>query len=236
LTRAKIFIWIDQGKDFYAAQAWNDAPGGRPIWIAWMNNWQYANEIPTSPWRGAMTVPRSVSLKRTKTGLRMVQTPIAALSGIRGQHRAVAARPIRPGETPLGSAGVEGVALEIDAEFEPGSAEEFGMKVRKGEGEETVIGVPLRGGMVYVDRSRSGTVGFSRHFPGRHAAPLASDDRRRVRLHLLVDLTSVEVFADGGRVVLTEQLFPNPTSRGVSLFATGGEAQLCSLDAWELRP
>ena len=51
-------LWIDHGKDFYASQAWNDAPGdGRPVWIAWMNNWQYANEIPTSPWRGAMTVP-----------------------------------------------------------------------------------------------------------------------------------------------------------------------------------
>ena len=56
-------VWIDFGKDFYAAQAWNDAPGdGRPVWIAWMNNWQYANEIPTAPWRGAMTIPRTVSL------------------------------------------------------------------------------------------------------------------------------------------------------------------------------
>ena len=46
-------LWIDFGKDFYASQSWNDAPAGRPVWLAWMNNWQYANDIPTSPWRGA---------------------------------------------------------------------------------------------------------------------------------------------------------------------------------------
>ena len=53
---------------------------------------------------------------------------------------------------------------------------------------------------------------------------------------MLVDATSVEVFADGGRVVLTDQIFPEPDSRGVSLFATGGTARLRSLEAWELRP
>ena len=68
--------WIDFGKDFYASQTWNDAPGdGRPVWIAWMNNWQYANDIPTSPWRGAMTIPRTVALRKTADGLRIVQSP-----------------------------------------------------------------------------------------------------------------------------------------------------------------
>ena len=86
---------------------------------------------------------------------------------------------------------------------------------------------------------RSGAVGFSPHFPGRHSARLATGGGEAdwsIRLHLLVDATSVEVFADGGRVVLTDQVFPNPSSRGVSLFATGGSARLRSLDAWALRP
>jgi len=231
-------LWLDHGKDFYASQTWNEAPGdGRPVWIAWMNNWQYANDIPTSPWRGAMTVPRSVSLRKTPEGLCLVQSPVAALQSLRGRYHKVEGRPIPTGEIQLSDEGIQGLALEIIAEFEPGDADEFGLKVRRGDREETVIGFNRRVGTVSVDRARSGAVGFSPHFPGRHSAPLAIGDASRpVRLHLLVDATSVEVFADGGRVVLTDQVFPSPASRGVSLFATGGTARLRSLDAWELRP
>jgi levanase len=53
---------------------------------------------------------------------------------------------------------------------------------------------------------------------------------------VLVDATSVEVFADNGTVVLADQIFPNPESGGVSLYSTGGTARLRSLAAWELRP
>ncbi len=136
----------------------------------------------------------------------------------------------------LDSEGIEGIALELIAEFAPGDSDTCGVKVRLGGDEETVIGIARGDGTVYVDRTRSGAVGFSPHFPGRHSARLAVRDGAPVRLHILVDATSVEVFAEGGRVVLTDQIFPSPASRGVSLFATGAPARLRSLDAWELRP
>ena len=226
--------WLDYGKDFYAAQAWNDAPGDRPVWIAWMNNWQYGNDIPTSPWRGAMTIPRRVALRNTPDGLRIVQSPVEGVKGLRRDGHRIDPRPIAAGDTPL---GIEGTALEIVAEFEPGDAEAFGLKVRKGRYEETVIGFDRRASEVFVDRSHSGQTKFSPHFAGRHAAKLAvGSGGRPVRLHLLVDATSVEVFADGGRAVLTDQIFPGRDSRGVSLFAAGGTARLRSLEAWDLRP
>ena len=73
-------------------------------------------------------------------------------------------------------------------------------------------------------------------FPGRHSATAIGDQAQPIRLHVLVDATSVEVFADDGQVALTDQIFPDPASRGVSLFATGGAARLRSLDVWDLRP
>jgi fructan beta-fructosidase len=230
-------LWIDSGKDFYATQAWNGArDDGRPVWIAWMNNWRYANDIPTSPWRGAMTIPRTVALRRTADGLRLVQSPVKGVQTLRGQHRRIEARPIPSGEVRLAQEGIEGSALEIIAELEAGDAEVFGLKVRQGDGEETIIGIDRPAGEVFVDRSRSGAVRFSPHFPGRHGARRATGDRSRpVRIHLLVDATSVEVFADEGAVVLTDQIFPKSESRGVSLFSRGGTARLRSLDAWELR-
>lgn len=231
-------LWIDFGKDFYASQTWNDAPGGgRPVWLAWMNNWQYANEIPTAPWRGAMTIARSVSLRKTDDGFRIVQSPVESLKAIRKDHRKVEARSIPVGETKLEKEGIAGTSLEIIAEFDLGDADEFGLKVRCGDGEETVIGFDRRAGTVFVDRTRSGVVKFSPHFAGRHSAKLAlGDGNKPVQIRVIVDATSVEVFADGGRAVLTDQIFPKPDSRGFSLFANGGEAKLRSLEAWELRP
>ena len=230
-------LWLDYGKDFYASQAWNDAPEGKAVWIAWMNNWQYANEIPTSPWRGAMTIARSVTLGKTSGGLRIMQSPAQGLQQLRRQHRQLGGRSIPVGEISLGDEGIEGSSLEIIAEFERGDAEEFGLKVRCGGGEETVIGVSSRTKVVFIDRTRSGAVDFSTHFAGRHSAPRSLDGiHERVKLHVIVDATSVEVFADGGRAVLTDQVFPRPSSRGVRLFATGGAARLVSLEAWELRP
>jgi fructan beta-fructosidase len=231
-------LWIDHGKDFYASQVWNDAPGGgRPIWIAWMNNWQYANEIPTSPWRGAMTAPRRVALRDTPDGLRLVQSPAESLAGLRGRGARLGPREIASREARLSEPGLAGTALEIIADFEPGEAESFGLKVRQGAGEETVIGFDRKAGEVFVDRTRSGETGFSPRFARRHSAKLAIGEADHpARLHVLVDATSVEVFADGGRVVLTDQIFPKPDSRGVSLFATGGPARLRSFEAWELRP
>ena len=140
-------MWIDFGKDFYASQTWNDAPGGRPVWLAWMNNWQYANEIPTSPWRGAMALPRTVALRKTEDGLRIVQAPVETLKAIR-KGIIGRSRPDRfpSGETKLGKEGIAGTSLEIIAEFDRGNADEFGLKVRCGDGEETVIGFDRRAG------------------------------------------------------------------------------------------
>ena len=55
----QIANWSDHGADFYAAVSWNGVPDGKRLWIGWMNNWNYAGSIPTSPWRGAQTFVRA---------------------------------------------------------------------------------------------------------------------------------------------------------------------------------
>ena len=75
--------WLDYGKDYYAAISFNDAPGGKRLMIGWMNNWQYANQVPTSPWRSAMSVPREVTLQTVDGKPRLVQTPVEAVAALR---------------------------------------------------------------------------------------------------------------------------------------------------------
>jgi fructan beta-fructosidase len=87
---------------------------------------------------------------------------------------------------------------------------------------------------VYVDRRSSGDVSFNPTFPSVQTAPLHLHNRW-LRLRILIDGSSVEVFANHGEVVLTDQIFPDATSTGVSLFAQGGSATLAHLKAWDLQ-
>lgn len=225
--------WADFGGDFYAAQAWHAVPGGRTLWLAWMNNWDYARDTPATDYRGMMTAPRELALARDADGVRLVQQPARELAAIRGSSHTLHDLTIAAGTTPLPE--VNGRALEIVATFRADSATatRFGLRVRVGRDEATVVGYNRERAALYVDRSRSGM-----DLPG-FAAPqvvaLAPRDGR-ITLHLLVDTASLELFADDGRVTLTNQIFPRADSVGVELFAEGGEVELETLDAWALAP
>lgn len=227
--------WVDYGRDFYAAISFSDLPAedGRRIWIGWMNNWQYGQDLPTSPWRGAQSLPRELGLKTSDGRVRLVQQPVAELTRLRGEHRRLTDR-IVEGRMALGQRGMAGRALEIIAEFEAGTAAEFGLKVRAGSGEETAVGYDVQRGEVFVDRTRSGKTDFHPLFAGRHGGPLALR-QGRTRLRLVVDWSSVEVFAGEGETVITDLIFPSAASDGLELYAKGGAARLVSLDVWKLR-
>src|ERR1700676_2259180 len=73
---------MEYGKDAYAMLAYNNLPTQDVIAITWVGNWQYAQEVPTSPWRSAMSVPRLLTLRKSAEGLTLVQRPIS-LAAIR---------------------------------------------------------------------------------------------------------------------------------------------------------
>ena len=127
-----------------------------------------------------------------------------------------------------------GPTLDLDATFGPGTASQFGLNVHTGGGQLTQIGYDTTTHQIYIDRTNSGNVSFDPSFPGVHSAPLALN-HGTLKLHILVDASSVEVFADQGEVVLTDQIFPDTSSTGVSAFADGGSASIDRLDAWHLR-
>lgn len=224
--------WVDYGADFYAANSWNDAPGGRRVGIAWMNNWNYAGQIPTAPWKGAETFPRALSLRTIDGKVQLVQQPVSGLAELRTGPAFTAENLSVSGTTrPL---NLHGETLELTAKLSAGTADSFGLDVRTGTGRQyTRIGYDTRTGRLYLDRTHSGDTGFSPDFPDVRSAPLALD-HGTVTLHVLVDASSVEVFAGQGQVTLTDQIFPDATSTGVSVFAAGGTATLDNLRAWRL--
>lgn len=225
---------LDFGPDFYAAQSFSDVPDGRRIWIAWRDSWQYALGTPTDPWRGSMTIPRELSLVDDGAGPILVQRPVRELRALRGACpiASLASVDVPPGSSDA-LAGVAGDALEISVVVEPAGAQRAGLAVRQGEGEETRIGYDHVHDVVYVDRSSSGDVLFAPGFGARYQAPLALRDGG-MALTVFVDRSSVEVFADDGRAVLSVNIFPSPSSVGLAPFAEGGPARLRQLEVHRL--
>ncbi|MCW5848088.1 MAG: glycoside hydrolase family 32 protein [Anaerolineae bacterium] len=229
-------LWADLGSDFYAPQSWSDTPDGRRIWLAWMNNWTYAQHIPTSTWRGSFSVPREVSLLTTPEGIRLVQQPIEELGQLRGEHWEWRDEVVGPESDLLDE--VRGETVEIVAEFEIEDLEDsdrFGFRVRTGPGEYTTIGYGTKARTLYVDRAQSGDVAFHPAFAAIHTAGMEPVDGI-VKLHILVDRSSVEVFGNDGLVVFTERIFPSSDSLGLELFLDGEQVNLNALDIWQLEP
>jgi fructan beta-fructosidase len=227
-------LWADFGTDYYAAQSWSDEPAGRRIMIGWQNNWRYASAIPTSTWRSAFSLPRELSLATTPPGIRLIQQPIPEVQQLRGQHWNWQNTTLPTNSDWLKD--VKGETLEIIAEFQmPADAnvDRFGICVRVGNGESTTIGYAPKHRTLFVDRSRSGRVDFSPNFRGVTLASLEPIDDV-VRLHIFVDRSSVEVFGNDGRVVMTDQIFPALDSQGLEVFVENGQVLLRSLDIYSL--
>jgi fructan beta-fructosidase len=227
------FIRIDYGKDFYAAQSWSDTPDGRRIWIAWMNNWDYARVIPTEPWRGQFTVPRELHLIDGDNGLNLVQRPIRELQGLRSSLYRLDDLDMTELNSKLSTLEM-GMSQEIKVEFALGSAQEFGIVLRTGAVEQTAIGYDVQAQKMFVDRRRSGDNSFSTLFGGIHHAPLSSDPDT-ISFHIFIDSYSIEVFGNEGQAVISDLLFPHRQKMQLEFYASGGAAQVTTFEIWELR-
>jgi len=229
-------IWGDYGTDYYAAISWNNLPeeDGRRVMLGWMSNWMYANDIPTDPWRSAMSLPRSIHLETIDDRIKVVQRPVEELQSLRGDIVELEPMPVTEGSHSLEADGISGKAYELLVEFEPGNSSTIGMKLREGENEETLVGYDAEQGTVFVDRSNSGESDFHEDFATRNDAPVRLIDGK-VKLHIFVDWSSVEVFVNDGEAVLTNRIFPDPESREISLYSSGGDGNIAAFSFWTLR-
>lgn len=230
-------LWTDQGSDFYAALSWANLPAVHktPVWIGWMSNHKYVARTPTSPWRGAMSVPRELFIRETRGGSRLGQRPIPALTSRRGVARTWRDFALEASAVELQLWPFDGRSIEIEWIIESSNAQHYGLAVRCGADEETVIGVDAVRGVIYLNRSHSGFSPEAERWSGRREAPIDLSVGA-LTLRVLVDRCSVEVFTADGAVALTELVFPSDASRGVKIFAGEGGVQRSRITVWPLKP
>jgi len=233
--------WVDYGRDFYAPITWSNLPkeDKRCIWIGWLNNWE-TSMIPTNPWRGCMSIPRSLSLRKISFNENeppnyvLIQKPIQELKRLRISTQTPDAANIRwPPKTVFKTNKPKESLIEIEADMVVGSARSVGFRIRSDENEYIEIGYDRFYAGVYVDRSHSGNVQFHPNFPGRHHAPARLIDGR-IRLHAFIDRSTIEVFVNDGEAVISDRYFPSSQSKSVEAFAGDETAAIENLTIHQL--
>ncbi|MFL0252042.1 GH32 C-terminal domain-containing protein [Clostridium neuense] len=239
--------WVDYGPDFYAGVTWNDTtpqtnattakygkyvPDGRRILLGWMSNWAYADQTPTTTWRSADSIPREEKLVATNDGYKITQQPIKELSRIqKTATKALTNTTISKGNTvSLGSEST----YEITSTFNIKSttSSEFGINVKVGGDQYTTVGYDKATSALFLNRYNSSSFDFLDYMPNKQEAPLKPDAKGNIKLQILVDKDSVEVFGgngDNASVTITDQIFSDNSSNGIKLYSTGGSTKLNSL-------
>lgn len=234
--------WVDYGRDFYAPISFENFPNtdNRRVWLGWFNNWQTCL-IPTQPWRGSMSVPRELSLRKLSFNSEepatyvLVQKPIREFSKLYGESTPLDTRQLgwppkkitQPGEIPE-------MQFELTAEFKPGRARSLGLRIHTGEDEYTEIGYDSQFLGAYVDRTKSGNVSFHPAFSGRHNAPARLIDGK-VSVRVLVDRSSVEVFVNDGEAVISDQIFPTNQKPWIEAFVGDKSAEISQARVIEIK-
>ena len=225
--------WMDWGKDHYAAVTWSDAPDNRRIAIAWMSNWQYANDVPTSQYRSPNFVPRDLSLFTVDGETYLQSAPSPELLKLRdiSKKRSFKVNGTRTIKDMI--AGNEG-AYEIELTIENQYADVIGFRLYNDKGEEVDMQYDMKEKKFSMDRRKSGDVGFNENFPMLTWTAIESG-KDELKLRLFVDKSSVEAFVDGGRFVMTNQVFPSEPYTHIDFYSKGGAYKVDSFVIYKLK-
>ncbi|SFP57411.1 fructan beta-fructosidase [Pseudarcicella hirudinis] len=229
-------VWLDYGRDNYAGVTWSDIPAkdGRRLFIGWMSNWQYAQNVPTAEWRSTSTLPRELVLKSTEAGYRLFTNPVkeTALLKEKGDvHKLLTLQEQtlegaldltpKPGFTPTLS--------ELNLSFELPEASQntkFRVELSNDKGESYSVGYDAAANHFFSDRTQSGDLSFSDRFAAKvHPAPRTSRNKT-IEMRLFFDVASSELFADKGETVITDIFFPTTDFTHLKLIAEGGKVIL----------
>ncbi len=191
-------MWLDYGMDNYAGVTWSNMPDGRVAYIGWMNNWQYAGAVPASPWRSAMTLPRSLVLAESNGHPVLVSHVVSEIENLADEWS----------DMTDGIAGADAYQLQVKLRLDANSI----ITLSNTAGEKYEIAVKAAARKLIV--GRGGTTGkhlFSTAFciPAVSAPLNVADDE--VTLDIYVDRSSVEIFCGDGTAVMTNIVFPSET-------------------------
>ena len=233
--------WVDYGRDNYAGVTFDNARNGRRIFMGWMSNWDYAQVVPTTTWRSAMTLPRELSLHQTDFGTRLHQNPVPELQKLRGESIKLEMPRLLDGTTSVDLSQLKAngaFELDLTIDLVDSDAEALYVTLENAAGDQFYrFGYSRKEGVknaFFTDRRSAGPTDFNEKFApeGLTVAPRWSNDGQ-LRIHAYFDRTSAEVFCDQGDPVLTDIFFPEEPFTMLT-FETYGSMGEGMLEGWSL--
>ena len=200
----KVTKWMDYGKDHYATVSFYNAPAGRHVVIAWMSNWQYANQVPTRQFRSANSIPRDLGLFTDGEESYVSVKPSPEMLAARG------AKVKKPTETCE-------IVVDVKNSME--------LTLSNANGEQVVMTYDASKQTFAMDRTASGDASFSEAFPVVTVAPTHGAIKQ---LRIFVDRCSIEAFDADGKMAMTNLVFP--TAPYTNLKVKGGKATIYQIN------
>lgn len=199
-SKPAVTKWMDYGKDHYATVTFDNAPDGRTVAMAWMSNWQYANQVPTKQYRSGNSIPRDLGLFNFGEETYVSVVPSKEMLAMRG------AKVRKPTE-----------ACEIVVDMK-NQAE---IVLSNSKGEEVVMVYDGQRQSFSMDRTKSGDVSFSEAFACTTIAPTYGHIKQ---LRLFIDRCSIEAFDAEGKMAMTNLVFPSEPYNNIKV--KGGKATI----------
>ena len=203
-SKPEVTKWMDYGKDHYATVTFDNAPDGRRVAIAWMSNWQYANQVPTLQYRSGNSIPRDLGLFEYKGETYCSVVPSPEMTAARSKK---ATKSLSEScEMVVNLKGNATITLSND------------------KGEKVVMLYDAKAETFSMDRTKSGKMDFSNDFAATTKAPTYG---KISQLRIFIDKSSIEVFDAEGKMAMTNLVFPTKPYNKVTV--KGGKYQVYNI-------
>lgn len=254
-TKPETVKWLDYGKDHYAAVCISNT-GERIISIPWMSNWQYANVTPIRQYRGANGLPRELSLYTKDGQIYVAADVVKEVEALRKDTRSFDPITVKDEYKIDEIVPQTDGAYELEMDITPNTSGVAGFDLMNAKGEVAKIYLDMKSGKLVMDRTASGLVAFgeksephaketddhrktmSVNYQNDFAlgtwAPLSLCEGKTYHLNVFVDKCSVEIFVDGGRIAMTNLVFPTEPYNMLRFYTESGEAQVSNLKIYKL--
>ena len=252
-SQSNVTKWLDWGKDHYATVCFSNT-GERTIAVPWMSNWQYCNIVPTKQFRSANALPRELSLYTQDGEIYLSAVPVPEIKTLRKEKKEI------PAFTVANDYHIDSLladndgAYELALEITAGEAEIMGFSLFNDKGEKVDIYFNLPEKRLVMDRTKSGIVDFGKKSVSHEIevhdrrkttsinyiddfalatwAPIKKENK--YTLDVFVDKCSVEIFLNGGKVAMTNLIFPSEPYNRMCFYSKGGSFQVDSFKAYRL--
>ena len=197
-SKPEVTKWMDYGKDHYATVTFDNAPEGRHVAIAWMSNWQYANQVPTQQYRSGNSIPRDLGLFEYKGETYCSVVPSPEMTAARSKK--------------AGKKLTESCEMVVNLK---GNAT---ITLSNDKGEKVVMNYDAKAETFSMDRTKSGKVDFSKDFAAVTKAPTYG---KISQLRIFIDKSSIEALDADGKMSMTNLVFPSKPYNKVTVKGKG---------------